>query len=336
MDTPVAPAAPQVQQPAQPQQTHHSHAQPREQGRFNGPPQAGQPTVPGQQPGETAAQAEARIRVKYKANGQDFEEELDQATLALRLSRERAAYSKFEEAAKLRKEADARDAALRQSLSNPNQFRQVLYQEAIRAGYSKQDAAEYAHDFMARALAGHLDEAEMDPRDRELLEYKQREQEQERQRQEQEQAARAEAFKASVRAKYETWKQDIITAAKAAGEAGLPVDEEMIRVMGKHRTQSMRHGVECTTAELVDVAMKHADTYVMSRLKSAPYEVLAKRYPDIVKTIRLGLRAQAQAARNPPARVATPGQPQPRPAEPPKKAFSSSDFRSFQRLANGE
>jgi hypothetical protein len=335
MDTPVAPAAPQVQQQPAQAQTHHSHAQPREQGRFNGPPQAGQPTVPGQQPGETAAQAEARIRVKYKANGQDFEEELDHNTLALRLSRERAAYSKFEEAAKLRKEADERQAALRQSLSNPNQFRQVLFQEALRAGLSKQDAAEYAHDFMARALASHLDEAEMDPRDRELLEYRQREQERQRQEEEQQKAAKTEAFKANVRAKYETWKQDIITAAKAAGEAGLPVDEEMIRVMGKHRTQSMRHGVECTTAELVDVAMKHADTYVGARLKNAPYEVLAKRYPDIVKTIRLGLRAQAQAARNPPARVISTNQQQ-RPPEQKKAAYSGSDFRSFQKLSRGE
>lgn len=337
MDTPVAPAAPQAQQqPGQQAPQHHSHAQPREQGRFNGPPQAGQPTVPGQQPGETAAQAEARIRVKYKANGQDFEEELDQATLALRLSRERAAYSKFEEAAKLRKEADAREAALRQSLANPNQFRKVLFQEALRAGLSKQDAAEYAHDFMARALAGHLDEAEMDPRDRELLELRQREEERVRQQQEQEKAARAEQFKAGVRAKYETFVNDISAAVKAMGEAGIPVDEEMIRAVGKHRTQAMRHGVECTTAELVNVAMQHADTYVGARLRNAPYEVLAKRYPDIVRTIRLGLRAQAQAARNPAARPVTPtGQPA-RAGEPPRKAFSSSDFRSFEKLARGE
>lgn len=337
MDTPVAPAVPQVQQQSgQQAQTHHSHAQPRTpQGQFSGQ-QPGQPTVPGQQPGETAAQAEARIRVKYKANGQDFEEELDQATLALRLSRERAAYSKFEEAAKLRKEADAREAALRQSLANPNHFRKVLFKEALQAGMSQADAREYAHDFMARALAGHLDEAEMDPRDRELLELRQREEERVRQQQEQEKAARAEQFKAGVRAKYETWKQDIISAAKAAGEAGLPVDEEMIRAMGKYRTQAMRHGVDCTTAELVNVAMQHADTYVGARLKNAPYEVLAKRYPDIVRTIRLGLRAQAQAARNPAARPATPtGQPA-RAGEPPRKAFSSSDFRSFEKLARGE
>jgi chemotaxis protein histidine kinase CheA len=304
-------------------------------GRFAGPPQPGQPTVPGQQPGETQAQAEARLRFKYKADGQEVEEELTQAEIAQRLARDRASYRRFEESAKRDKDVAAREQAFRQSLANPNQFRQVLFQEALRAGYSKADAAEYAHDFMARALAGHLDEAEMDPRDRELLEYKQREQERQRQEEEQQKTAKAEAFKAGVRAKYETWKQDIITAAKAAGEAGLPVDEEMIRVMGKHRTQSMRHGVECTTAELVDVAMKHADTYVMSRLKSAPYEVLAKRYPDIVKTIRLGLRDQARAARNPPPRAQNGGQP--RVPEPPKKpSYSGSDFRSFQRLANGE
>jgi hypothetical protein len=334
MDTPVAPAAPQVQQqPAQPQ-THHSHAQPREQGRFNGPPQAGQPTVPGQQPGETKAEAEARVRVKYKANGQDFEEELDHNALALRLSREKAAYSKFEEAAKLRKEADERQAALRQSLSNPNQFRKVLYDEAIRAGYSKQDAAEYAHDFMARALAGHLDEAEMDPRDRELLEYKQREQERQRQEQEAEKAKKAEAFKANVRAKYETFVSEVSEAAKAAGEAGLPVDEETIRAMGKYRIQAMRHGLECTTAELVNVASQHLDGYVGARLKNAPYEVLAKRYPDLVKTIRLGLREQARAARNPPARVVPTSQQ--RPPEQKKPAYSGSDFRSFQKLARSE
>lgn len=337
MDTPVAPAAPQVQQqPGDVSASHHSHAQPRTpQGQFSGQ-QPGQPSVPGQKPGETAAQAEARLRFKYKADGQEIEEELTQAEIAQRLARDRASYQRFEEGIKARKEAEARAQALRQSLSNPNQFRQILYREAIQAGYSEADAREYAHDFMARALAGHLDEAEMDPRDRELLELRQREEERVRQQQEQEKAARAEQFKAGVRAKYETWKRDIISAAKAAGEAGLPVDEEMIRAMGKYRTQAMRHGVDCTTAELVNVAMQHADTYVGARLKNVPYEVLAKRYPDIVKTIRLGLREQARAFRNPGARPATPtGQPA-RAGEPPKKAFSSSDFRSFEKLARGE
>jgi transcriptional regulator with XRE-family HTH domain len=335
MDTPVAPAAPQTQ-PVQAQQTHHSHAQPRDVGRFAGPPQAGQPAVPGQQPGETAAQAAARIRIAYKADGKDYEEELTQAEIAQRLGRDRASYERFEKASQAQKDAAAREQALRQSLSNPTQFRQVLYQEALRGGYSKAEAAEYAHDFMARALAGHLDEAEMDPRDRELMEYRQREEERQRQEQEQEKTAKAEAFKAGVRVKYEAWKNDIIEAAKAAGESGLPVDEETIRAMGKYRLQSMRHGLECSTAELVEVASKHVDGYVGARLKNAPYATLAARYPDLVKTIRLGLRDQARAARNPPPRTAPAGQQQ-RPPEPPKKpGYSASDFRSFQRLVNGE
>jgi transcriptional regulator with XRE-family HTH domain len=330
MDTPVAPAAPQTQ----PAQTHHSHAQPRDVGRFAGPPQAGQPAVPGQQPGETAAQAAARIRIAYKADGKDYEEELTQAEIAQRLGRDRASYERFEKASQAQKDAAAREQALRQSLSNPTHFRQVLYQEAIRAGQSKAEAAEYAHDFMARALAGHLDEAEMDPRDRELMEYRQREEERQRQEEEHQKSQKAETFKASVRVKYEAWKNDIIEAAKAAGESGLPVDEETIRAMGKYRLQSMRHGLECSTAELVEVASKHVDGYVGARLKNAPYATLAARYPDLVKTIRLGLRDQARAARNPPPRTAPSGQ-QVRTPEPPKKpGYSASDFRSFQRLVN--
>lgn len=335
MDTPVAPAAPQTQQPAQAQQ-HHSHAQPREVGRFAGPPQAVQPAVPGQQPGETAAQAAARIRIAYKADGKDYEEELTQAEIAQRLGRDRASYERFEKASQAQKDAAAREQALRQSLSNPAHFRQVLFQEALCAGHSKADAAEYAHDFMARALAGHLDEAEMDPRDRELMEYRQREEERQRQEQEQQKTLKAEAFKAGVRVKYEGFVSDIGAAVQAMGEAGLPVDEETIRAVGKHRIQSMRHGLECSTAELVEVASKHVDGYVGARLKNAPFATLAARYPDLVKTIRLGLRDQARAARNPPPRATPAGQQQRAPEPPKKPGYSGSDFRSFERLAKGE
>lgn len=336
MDTPVAPATPQTQQPAQAQQ-HHSQTQPRDVGRFAGPPQTGQPAVPGQQPGETPAQAAARIRIAYKADGKDYDEELTHAEIAQRLGRDRASYERFEKASQAQKDAAAREDALRQSLSNPSHFRQVLFREALRAGHSKEAAAEYAHDFMARALAEQLDESEMDPRDRELMEYRQREEERQRQEQEQQKTAKTEAFKATVRAKYETWKGDILAAAKAAGEAGLPVDEETIRAMGKYRIQSMRHGLDCSTAELVEVASKHVDGYVGARLKNASYATLAARYPDVVKTIRLGLRDQARAARNPPPRAAPPGAPQVRaPAPPSKPSYSGSDFRSFERMAKGE
>lgn len=336
MDTPVAPAVTQTQAPgAQQQPAHHSHAQPRDVGRFAGPPQPGQQVL-GQQPGETPAQAEARLRFKYQADGQDFEEELTPSEITRRLARDRASYDRFEKASQAQKDAVAREQALRQSLSDPNRFRQVLFQEAIRAGYSKADAQEYAHDFMARSLAGHLDEAEMDPRDRELLEYRQREEDRQRQEKEQQRAQKTEEWKAGVRVKYDAWVGDIMAAAKAAGEAGLPVDEETIRVMGKHRTQSMRHGLECSTAELVEVASKHVDSYVNSRLKNATFATLAARYPDIMKTIRLGLREQARAARNPPQRTpSTNGTQRAVPATP-QKSYSGSDFRSFERMAKGE
>lgn len=331
MDTPVAPAAPQT--PAQAPQ-HHSHAQPRDVGRFAGPPQPGQ-TVPGQQPGETAAQAEARLRIAYKADGKEYDEELTHTEIAQRLARDRASYERFEKASQAQKDALSREQALRQSLSNPNQFRQVLFQEAIRAGYSKADADEYAHDFMARALAGHLDEAEMDPRDRELLEHRQREADRQRQEEEHQRAQKTEAWKAGVRVKYDAWVKDIVAASEAMKEAGLPVDEETVRVMGKYRTQAMRHGLDCTTAELVEVASKHVDTYLTSRLKGASFATLAARYPDFVKTVRLGLREQARAARNPPQRNAgTNGTP--RAPATPQKGYSGSDFRSFERMAKGE
>lgn len=336
MDTPVTPAAPQTQQPAQAQPSHHSHAQPREVGRFAGPPQPGQ-QVPGQQPGETAAQAEARLRIAYRADGKEYDEELTHTEIAQRLARDRASYERFEKASQAQKDAVAREQALRQSLSNPNQFRQILFQEALRAGYSKADAAEYAHDFMARALAGHLDEAEMDPRDRELLEHRQREADRQRQEEEQQRSQKAEAWKEGVRAKYQSWVGELSAAAKAAGEAGLPVDEETIRVMGKYRLQAMRHGLDCTTAELVEAASKHFDSHIGARTKGIPFATLMARYPDLVKTVRLGLREQARNARNPPPRTATPGTAQrAAPPAPAKPSYSGSDFRSFERLAKGD
>src|SRR5690606_2479354 len=55
-------------------------------------------------PGETAAERAIRLKLKFKVDGQEIEEELDEHEIRMRLQKAKGAEKRFEEAARLRKE----------------------------------------------------------------------------------------------------------------------------------------------------------------------------------------------------------------------------------------
>lgn len=327
---PVVTEQPTTQQPeARPD--HHIHRQPRDfAGRVNGAPRPGAPTARAEgQPPEATPEPAPRVKVKYKANGQDVEEELDHETLAARLARERGAYSKFEEASRLRKEAERIQQDFEEGLSNPAQFRARLEANFVKRGMDKHEAREEVRKLFAYGLSGILDEDEMDPRDKELREYRERE----RQREEEEEGRRAEAARAEFGKKVEAKRQEFTTrisaAMQAAAKGGLPVDEESMRVMGRHLLASMRHGVGCTEAELVAVYEADLDAGVGSRLKGLSFDQIKARYPDLVRTVHAGLREQR--AKQPGTTRPAPSVGASRPAEPEPVRIASDDFEAYQK-----
>lgn len=311
---------------------HHIHRQPRDfSGRVNGAPRPGAPAAKTDAP-EPAPEAPTRVKVKYKANGQDVEEELDHDTLAARLAREKGAYSKFEEASRLRKEAERIQQDFEAGLSNPAQFRARLEANFAKRGMDKHEAREEVRKLFAYGLSGILDEDDLSPEQRRLRELEARE----RQREEEEEGRRAEAARAEfgkkVEAKRQEFTQRISAAMQAAAKGGLPVDEESMRVMGRHLLASMRHGVGCTEAELVAVYEADLDAGVGSRLKGLSFTQLKERYPELVRTVHAGLREQ---------RVKQPGVARPvpsvgasRPAEPEPLRIASDDFEAYQKAMN--
>lgn len=334
---------PTTQQPeARPD--HHINRQPRDfSGRVNGAPRPGAPAAKAaapqggeeRQPGETAAEHQQRVKFKWtksRAGNQVVEEE---ATLE-DIGRWRSGYEtmqeKFREAATLRKEADQIQKDFEEGLTKPSVMRKRIEDHYVRAGMERGEAREKAREVFAFGLADIIDEDEMDPRDKELREYRQREAQRQREEEErQSEAARAE-FGKKVEAKRQEFTQRISAAMQAAAKGGLPVDEESMRVMGRHLLASMRHGVGCTEAELVAVYEADLDAGVGSRLKGLSFAQLKERYPELVRTVHAGLREQ---------RVKQPGTPRPapsvgtsRPAEPEPLRIASDDFEAYQKAMN--
>jgi hypothetical protein len=329
-----------AQHPGSPE--HHIHRQPRDfSGKVNGAPRPGGPPAPKQegsevrQPGETAAQAAQRQKFAYKANGKDYEEELTQEEVAQRLSREKAAYSKFEDAARLRKEAEQREADFASALEDPKAFQKQIEQYLQKKGMSAADARLHAKDHVTRVLAGYLDEDDLSPEQRELRDLRAEREEREREEEESQSAAEVEKHKESVRAKAKVWANKIGGALQAAKDGGLPVTDAAIKAMSGHLSASMRNGVGCTEAELVEVYREDLRTNVGATIGAMDFADLRRLFPDVVKKVHAGLRAEVQQRKAPGARPLPISGPRTPPAEEGPVAIASDDFAAYQAAMNG-
>lgn len=291
----AAPAdAQQTQQQVDP--NHHINRQPRDfSGRVNGPPRPGAPAAKPE--GAEPTPEPQRYKVRYKANGQDVEEELDEATLSTRLARERGAYAKFEEAAKLRKDADALLKDFEEGLTKPETFRKRLEANFVKQGAKPEEARARVRDILAHSLGDLLHEDDLSPEQRELRALR----EEREARQQEEEGARAEQeleeHRADVRERAKVFQQRLGSVLTKAKEGPIPVTEAAMRAMGQHLLANMRHGVEMTDDELVDVFHEEVRGNVGATLGQMEFEDIERQYPDVMRKIHAGLLAKRQAGK---------------------------------------
>lgn len=329
---PADAAQPQTH-PGDPASQHHIHRQPRNfSGQVNGPPRPGAP-APREVPAEgVQAEPPQKVKVKYKANGQEVEEELDHETLSTRLARERGAYSKFEEAAKLRKDAEQMMRDFEEGLTDPAQFRKRLEANFTKQGLKPAEARAKARDILAHSLGGLLQEDELSPEQRRLQELEEREAARQREEEDARAEQELEEHRAVVREKKEVFVKRLGSALMKAKEGPLPVTEAAMQAMGKHLLASMRHGVECTDEELVGVFEEELRGNVGATLGQMEFADIERLFPDVVRKVHAGLLAKRQAAK-PGARPPAPAQRQ-RPAEAEPVPVASDDFAAYQAAMN--
>lgn len=344
----TTPAPVVTEQPAQQQGNpeHHINRQPRDfSGRVNGAPRPGGPPAPkpegqgadARQPGETAAEHQQRIKFKWtksRATGEEVEEEATLDDVARWRSSHHTMHAKFEEASKLRKEAEQIQRDFEDGLTKPDAFRKMLEANLRKQGMDARAAREQVRETLAMTLAGLLDEDDLSPEQRELRELREREAARAREEEEAEATTRLEQHKESVRQKAAVWAEKIGGALKAAKDGGLPVTDSAIRAMSGHLSASMRHGVGCTEAELVEVYREDLRQNTGATIAAMDFADIRRLFPDVVKKIHAGLRAEAQqkkpgAIRSQPG---APSSPRPTPEEPIR--IASGDFEAYQQAVN--
>lgn len=331
--TPTVAPAPEAQtHPGDP--SHHIHRQPRDfSGRVNGAPRPGAPAPKedGQGTEETPAPP-AKVRVKYKANGQDVEEELDHDTLATRLARERGAYSKFEEAAKARKEAEQLRKDFEEGLADPVQFRKRLEANFTKQGLKPDAARAKAREILAHSLGGLLQEDELSPEQRRLAELEEREAARAREEEEALAEQELEEHRGVVREKAKAFTQRLGAALQRAKAGPIPVTESAMKAMGAHLLANMKHGVQMTDEELVEVHHEEVRGNVNAVLTEMEFSDIERMFPDLVRKVHAGLLAKRQGAK-PGARTPPPALRQ-RPAEAEPIAVAADDFAAYQQAMN--
>lgn len=327
----AAPADTQQPQTHPGDPAHHITRQPRDfSGRVNGPPRPGAPAPKPEGQDEEQPAAPQKVRVKYKANGQDVEEELDHETLATRLARERGAYSKFEEAAKARKEAEQIRKDFEEGLTDPAQFRKRLEANFVRQGAKPEEARTRARDILAHSLGQLLQEDDLSPEQRRLRELEEREAQRQREEEDALAEQEAEEHRAVVREKAKAFTQRLAGALQKAKEGALPVTEASMQAMGKHLLANMKNGVECTDEELVEIHAEEVRGNVGATLGQMDFADIKRLFPDVVRKVHAGLLAERQGPKGGGARPAPAPVQRQRPAEAEPVPVASDDFAAYQ------
>lgn len=301
-------ATPVTGAPAQPTApSHHSHLQPRDTGRFAGPPQPGQPA---QQAGETPAQAAERIRLQYRENGRDVSEELTVQELAELRRRARAgelhtreASVRLERADQLAQQArmdrEALEAQRKAMLGDPNALTDFL---------RKNGGKDFnPMSFLTKALETLLSQEDMTPEQRELAQLKAERAEMEAERERQQQEQRAQDFNRQVTEKRAIWHQ---TLSAALDQHGLPATEEAIEAASRYTLSAMKQGLRVSPEQVAEYAKEQTFHHFGSLTKGMDGGAIKQRFPEVYRAVHQHLVAQVRGGGQQPQRSNT----QPRPA----------------------
>jgi hypothetical protein len=191
--TPGAQPQPQPRE-ATPPPHHHSARQPRDDGkRFAGPPS---PTPETAKPQEgQPPPAPAKLKGKYKENGQEVEEEATEAELWEDRRRLRALqYERRESQERLRRAGElANEAADAKAVAKAMAEGKF---DTLREFFARNNAQPV--EVLGNLLEAALNERDMDPKDRELAQLRSEKAQLEAERQQQQESVRAERFNQDV------------------------------------------------------------------------------------------------------------------------------------------
>lgn len=234
--------------------------------------------IDGQAPGEgqsseqvaadAAKQAKENLkRYKLKIDGQ--EREVDEKELLRGYSHQQAANKRFQEGQKLRQQAEQ----FVEMMKDPEKFFEV----AQRLGHDPRKLSEMY-------LGKQLEEEFMDPKEKEIRDYKaklQRYEEQERQKEEEQLTRQQEALKAKYAQEY---SNQFIQALK---ETGLPATKPMVAEMAKYISRSAKIGVEMSAKEAANLVLEDIRNSQKNLFSEADGETLIKLLgEDLANKIR--------------------------------------------------
>lgn len=186
-------------------------------------------TIPGQQPGETQAQAAQRL-FKVMVDGQ--EQEIDEDTLKKGYSHSAAANKRMQDAAMLRKEAEE---VLRIFKSNPKEAFSKLGLDAKQ--------------FAEQLINEELEEALMDPKDRELRKYRTQVEQYEAQRRAAQEAYEKEQMESEIARQSDAIQSEIINTLD---QSGLPKTERTVGRIVYYMQAALQAGYNVTPKDVIE------------------------------------------------------------------------------------
>lgn len=304
-DAPVTPAA-----PTGAATTHHSHQQPRDTGRFAGPPQPGHQAPVAETPTEKAE----RIRLSFKENGRQVEEELTVQELAELRRRARAgelhnneAHTRLERANQMAQQAkmerEAVEAQRQALLGDPNALTDFLRKNGGK-GFNPMA-------FLTKALESLLQQEEMTPEQRELAQLKAERAEMEAEKERGQKEQRAAEFNRTVAEKRAQWHE---TLKAALDQHGMPATEEGIEAASRYTLSAMKQGVKVSPEQVAEYAKAQAFHHFGNLTRGMDGAAIKRALPDLYRAVHLHLRSLVGGG------APQKGPPQARPSAPRQQA----------------
>lgn len=262
--------------------------------------------------GETAAERAIRLKMKFKIDGEEVEEELDEHEIRMRLQKSMGAEKRFQEAAMKRKEFEdavalgKRDpaAAMKQLFDlDLEQWAEQRLEERF------QDALLPEHEREKRKL------------EKELSEYKRQAEEQ---KTTQEQAAKAQ-YERKI---FQETEAQYLEAFQASGLDPAYARQVVMPLAADVALAAMESGIELSPGDAIREANKRLNKVAQNAMKGLKGEQLLKFLgDDAVKEVLSARLAKLKRPGAPPAPVKPKESEAPGGREAPRKRMDPSDFR---------
>lgn len=237
--------------------------------------------------------AVTKKKFKYKADGAEIEEELDDNEIVNRLSLAKAAQKRMQEASSTKKQVEQFMKALKEDpmsvLSNPNIMGQERFQQI-------------AEDFLSKKIQEQM----LTPEQRAQIEKEERLKKYEAQ--EAEQKRLAEEQKAQQLQEYYT-KQYETTIMNALQQSALPKNAYTVKRMAELMQKNIQHGLDLEASQLAQLVSEDYKSEVKALIGSGdPEQILALLGGEVADKIRKHDLSKFQAKN-----------PEPKPSQNPPK-----------------